>query len=162
MFGTHVTGEVLVSGHAAAHRMVECVLPGLPGKLRVKEAHWTNRLIRQLRRGKQPLCVMEEYVSLRDPMPELKRILGRNARAAAASRNLWFTEFTCALNLLPELAEASPETRFIITCHSRCGVTKKDRAAYERRPEVLKVIGFVNSDRNTQFLLKTMQRIYFD
>lgn len=160
MFGKRGVGEVLVSGYVVATGMNSTVLPELPGKVRMKEAHWSEPLIRQLRRGKHPLCVMEEYVSTRNPVPAIRRVLGRGPNPTL--RNLGYTDFTCALNLLPELAEASPETRFVIACHSRCGVTKEDRAAFEARPEVLKVIGFVNSKRNTQFLLKTMRRIYFE
>ena len=160
MSGKRGVGEVLVSGYAVASGMIGSVLPELPGEVRMKEAHWIEPLVRQLRRGEHPLCVMEEYVSIRNPVPAIRRLLGRGPNPNL--RNLGYVELTCAVNILPDLVEASPETRFVIACHSRCGVTKKDRDAFERRPEVLKVIGFVNSKRNSQFLVKTMRGIYFE
>jgi hypothetical protein len=105
---------------------------------------------------------MEEYVPLNDEMPELRRLFGPNALAFAAAHVHFVTDMIVAHKLLPDLAEQSPETKFVITCHMRSGVSREDRAAHEQRPEVLKVIGFINSDRNTEFLVKTLSRMYLE
>ncbi len=160
--GSGVKREIIVCGRAAASRLTGSILPKLPGSVHVREAHWRDRLLGELARRKPPLCVVEEYVPLRDQMPELRRLFGPNAEGVAANHPNCVTDMIVAHKLLPELAERSPETRFVITCHMRSGVSKEDRAAYEQRPEVLQVMGFINSDRNAEFLVKTIRRMYFE
>jgi hypothetical protein len=162
MFGSGVKSDIVVCGRAAASRLTGSVLPKLPRRVRVIEAHWRDRLLRELARRKPPLCVMEEYVPLRDEMPELVQLFGPNARAFAAAHVHCVVDMMVAHRLLPDLAECSPETKFVIACHMRSGVSREDRAAYEQRPEVLKVIGFINSERNTKLLVKTITRMYFE
>lgn len=157
-----VKREIIVCGRAAASRLTGSVLPKLPGSVHVREAHWRDRLLGELARCKPLLCVVEEYVPLRNEMPELRKLFGPNAEGVAAASVHFVTDMIVTHELLPELAERSPETRFVITCHMRSGVSSGDRAVYEQRPEVMKVMGFINSDRNTNFLVKTIRRMYFE
>ena len=65
-----------------------------------------------------------------------------------------------ACDLLPEMIQASPGTRYVITSHIRgSGVTKEEKAIYKKIPEVIKVMGFINSNTNANYLLKVFEKM---
>lgn len=163
MFRRSVSKEILVCGYAAAARLEGCVLPKLAGSVVVREAHTKACLLRELRRGRQRLCVLEHLVPLQDPLIPYRAMFGKHARLAAQRGVSLWTEAIPALDLMPELVAASRDTRFVVACHMRGqGFSKEEREAYARHPEVLKLIGFINSTANEEFLVGLLRRMYLD
>jgi hypothetical protein len=146
--------EVVVCGNAGADRMTQAVVPYLAG-LSMREAHSRDELMEALAKSQPPICLVEHKVLSIDPVKLLKG-------------DQWDSSFLDALKnivtayeLLPELAERSPETKFVITSHNRGGgISPADKALYKARPEVIKVMGFVNETSNTFYLLKLLSRVY--
>ncbi len=151
--------EILICGRPAESRIVD-LLPRLAGHVAVRGAHTKDALLKQLARGHQPICVLEHEVPTVDPVKSLS--IFRLAAAVIASK----TQFTLspsvtAYELLSQLVASSPSTRFVITSHTRgFGISPEQRALYKERPEVLKVMGFINSQENTNYLLTLFSRVY--
>jgi hypothetical protein len=165
--------EILVCGEAAAARVAD-LLHVVGGGLIVREAHTKTELLNELAKGRQPICVVEHQVPMRNPTKRIAKVFaGLVGRAVPDAEDLVDvnhflsqTAFslgpdTTACDLLPELVAASPQTRFVITSHTRgAGLSEQQRALYKARKEVLKVMGFVNSLQNSQYLLKLFSRVY--
>lgn len=164
MAETGSTDEILVCGYAAERRVIRCILPMLNDNLSVKGAHTKDKLIEELSRGRQPICIMEHCVHLVDPVEELKNIIGEDKidiLEFATHGQIPLAEEIIAYDLLPELLTCSPNTKFVITSHTRgFGVSPEQRALYKQRPEVLKVMGFINAQGNSNYLLKLLCRVY--
>ncbi len=133
----------------------------------MRNAHTQQHLLTELARGQQPICVIEHEVPELDPLKEVGHFLARGAtpRVKAALHKevvLAMSRRSTAYDLLPQLIKCSPQTRFVITSHTRgFGLSPQQRALYKARPEILKVMGFVNSSVNTVYLLKLLSRVYF-
>jgi hypothetical protein len=158
--------EVLVCGYPAASRITD-LLPLLGERLSIKGAHTRDELLLELARGQQAVCILEHEVPPVDPLKEIGQLLGKGATAKAKASlhkklALAHARRVTAYELLPELVKRSPNTKFVITSHTRgFGLSPKERALYKKRPEVVKVMGFVNSWGNTVYLLKLFSRVYF-
>jgi hypothetical protein len=157
--------EILVCGYPAALRM-ESLLTQLAGELSLRRVCKKSELLEELSRGQQPICVIEHEVPAIDSMNQIAQLLNIKADdewAAALARKtqISLSPFVTAYNLLPELISRSPLTRYVITSHTRgSGIAPPQRALYKERAEVLKVMGFVNGDGNTNYLLKLLSRVY--
>jgi hypothetical protein len=159
--------EILVCGYAPADRL-QSILSEFDGTLSLKAAHTRDELARELAAGQQPICILEHEIYNVDVLGELANVLGVNeadeeaffagiVKKAEAAAN----EACTALDLLPQLIASSPDTRFVITSHTRgSGLSPKQHAAYKAFPEVVKVMGFVNSNQNYKYLKKLLERAY--
>ena len=158
--------EILVCGHPAAERIIQSILPRLDGALSVRGAHTKDELLEELARGRQSVCVIEHQVPGIDPMKQLAQLFEAgdddDAVAALASKTqLSFSPGVTAYDLLPELVSRSPTSQFVITSHTRgSGLSPQQRALYKERKEVVKVMGFVNAQENSNYLLKLLSRVY--
>ena len=146
--------EVVVCGYAGAERMAQSVVPYL-SPLCMRQAHTRDELFEALSQCHPPVCIVEHKVLSIDPIKVLTETQLDAATLAAMTKA--FTTY----ELLPDLAGCSPETRFVITSHTRgSGLSRAEHALYKQRPEVIKVMGFVNGTGNTIYLLKLLSRVY--
>ena len=65
-----------------------------------------------------------------------------------------------AYELLPEWIECSPDTRYIITLHERGTGVGKERKFYERFPQVISVIGFLDTTSGHNLLYREIKRLW--
>jgi hypothetical protein len=159
--------EVLVCGYAPADRL-QSILSELGGTVSLKIAHAKDEFARELATGQQPICIIEHEIYNVDVLGQLANVLGVDeadeeaffagiVKKAEAAAN----DACTALDLLPQLIASSPDTRFVITSHTRgSGLSPKQHAAYKAFPEVMKVMGFVNSNQNYKYLKKLLERAY--
>jgi hypothetical protein len=158
--------EILVCGHPAAWR-VKDLLPMLGEGLSVKGAHTRAELLKELGSGQQAVCIIEHEVPPVDPLKEVGQFLAKGATGRAKASllrklDVAMSRRITAYELLPELVNRSPYTKFVITSHTRgFGLSPQQHASYKEHPEVVKVMGFVNGWGNTVFLLKLFSRVYF-
>jgi hypothetical protein len=146
--------EVVVCGNAGADRMAESVVHYLAG-LSMRGAHSRDELLEALAQSQPPICLVEHKVLSIDPM----KVLQGNQWDSSIVNAL--KNIVTAYELLPELTKRSPETKFVITSHNRGGgIPRADKALYKTRPEVIKVMGFVNETSNIFYLLKLLSRVY--
>jgi hypothetical protein len=164
--------EVLVCGYDAAER-VGSILLELGGGLVMCRVDTKDALLAALAKGRQPVCIIEHQVPVVDPVKQWTQVFKAGGAGSAlasfltgglSSRQpLSLPPTPTAYALLPELLSRSPETKFVITSHTRgSGLSPEQRAQYKERPEVLKVMGFVNSTVNYHYLMKLFSRVYFD
>jgi hypothetical protein len=66
--------EILVCGNAEATRIVD-VVSALGGGLVVTEAHTKAKLLNELAKGRQPICVVEHQAPIADPTSQLTQLL---------------------------------------------------------------------------------------
>lgn len=165
--------EILVCGRAAAARIVD-LLAQLNGGLVLREARTQAELLTELEKGHQPICVVEHEVPLKDPVKGLAKIFGglvgrvlpntedrERAEHLFSNTGVIFSRVTTAYALLPKLLAASPGTQFVITSHMKGGgIPKEMRELYKQRKEILKIMGFANSDQNSEYLTKLFSRVY--
>lgn len=155
--------EILVCGHAAAARINSGMLQRLNGGLVVTGAHTKDKLIEELTRGQQPICIMEHDVPLVDKLKDLAKLYGSEEAAFQflSRYNMVLSKVIPAYELLPELVNRSPETSFVIVCHCKGGgISPEQRKLYKTRTEVVKVMGFINSKANYNYLTKLLSRVY--
>lgn len=135
------------------------------GELVVLRADTKDELISELARGHQPICIIEHQVSSFDPVKEWAKpnhgLLHQIGKLSEEEIKL--PAPVTAFDLLPELVAMSPDTKFVITSHVRgSGLSPEQRELYKSRKEVLKVMGFINSTANYNYLMKLFSRVYFD
>jgi hypothetical protein len=107
-----VSKEVVVCGNAGADRMVQSVVPYLVG-LSMREAYSRDELLEAIVQSRPPICLVEHKVLSIDPIKVLKGDQW-DSSILDALKNV-----VTAYELLPELAQRSSETKFVITCHNR-------------------------------------------
>ena len=157
--------EILVCGHPGALRM-ESILVQLGGDLSMRKVSTKGELLEEIGRGQQPICVIEHEVTAIDSMNQIAKLLNVKtndewAAALARKTQISISPFVTAYELLPELILRSPQTRFVITAHTRgSGISPQQRSLYKDRAEVLKVMGFINESGSTDYLLKLLSRVY--
>jgi len=172
MNGSPIRKEILVCGYAAAERIADW-LPEFGGELLMRCVDTKDALVGELVRGHQPICIIEHQVPVIGPTKQLGDLFSASGAGATLSSFLTHSLLskqqislppeTTAYALLPELVSSSPETKFVITSHTRgSGLTPEQRTLYKERKEVLKVMGFVNSAVNYQYLMKLFSRVYFE
>jgi hypothetical protein len=158
--------EILVCGRAGADRIAALILPRLGADLTVRGAQMKDELLVTLGAGRQPECILEHQIPTADLLEQLAKILeaasDEEAVTALASKfHVAFSPAVTAYELLRKLVRKSPETKFVITSHTRgSGLSPKERALYGKRAEVEKVMGFTNSVGNTNYLLRLFSRVY--
>ncbi len=157
--------DLVVCGHAGAERVAECVLPYVLGPLSMRQAHTRDELLAALSQCHPLVCITEHRIPTIDPVKELEEMFDQDqldAGALAAKTQIVLSPGVTAYQVLPEFARRSPETRFVITSHTRgSGLSRAQHALYKQRPEVVKVMGFVNETSNIFYLLKLLSRVYF-
>ena len=164
--------EVLVCGYAAAERIADN-LREFGGELLMRSVNTKDELVSELAKGHQNICIIEHLVPVIDPVKQWGHLFSTGGAGAALSSFLTGSLLSkqqvslppdiTAYELLPGLVSSSPETKFVITSHTRgSGLTPEQRALYKGRKEVLKVMGFVNSVVNYEYLMKLFSRVYFD
>jgi hypothetical protein len=159
--------EILVCGFPPALRL-ESILPRIGGGLRLRPAHTKGELLQAIALGRHGVCVMEHQVLDADPMNDLAGFFDGDPdgdaiiKALTSKRQVISPRSIPAYELLPELIAASPQTQFVITSHTRgFGFSPQERVLYSKHPEVVKLMGFVNADQNTNYLLRLFSRVYF-
>jgi hypothetical protein len=119
-------------------------------------------LLAEIKKGKHPLCVLEDQSIV--TQANLEEYLTLHRKAAKASepapeykKPLGYLPF----EILPKLIKASPSTKYIITCHMLGqDVSKEDRARYGKFPQVAKVIARLDSPPHKKFLLNLIRQLY--
>ena len=160
--------EILVSGGGAdglkailpqlgSEAPVEHVVPKpdcsqqlwICGDFALRRVSWAEDLFQELARGKHPLCVIDGHqVTMRSGAEECVR-LGRRARKAGKQLTDYPKTHFSPQELVSELVRISPATRYVFTCHMKGqGVSREERAQYERFPEAVKVMGRTDSLAN--------------
>jgi hypothetical protein len=149
---------VLVCGRAAAARLKNILERyGIP--LRIVEAHSRKKLLREIKRHKPPMCIVEHEVPDADPINWLNREFGGVLNDLLRRTAATFSKCVTALELLPEMTELSPGTKFVITSHWRgFGIPKAEKQLYRDHPAVVKVLGFLNSYE--EWTAKKLSRLY--
>ena len=154
--------EVLVFGKAAADRM-KGIISEFEGLLSLKIVHSTDQLISKLKRHKQSICILEHDVSLMSMKEQFSKLIwcGKSGHTKYKIENDSSSQPIQAYDILPKLIEISPETNYIIVSHMKgSGVTPKEKERYKKYPQVLKVMGFINSKTNVQYLFKLLNTKY--
>lgn len=95
-----------------------------------------------------PLALLEHLVSYGAGLVE--------ANERYADQGL---EFHNAFEFLPAFIEASPPTRYIITCHEKGGGIGRERTAYDSFPQVIGTMGWLSTQKNARLVLKTIREL---
>ncbi len=172
--------EILVSGGGAGglKAILPQLEPGAPveyfvpkpdcsqqlwicGNFALRWVLWAEDLFQELARGKHRLCVIEGHqLSIRSGVEELNRRLQKARKAGKELTDYPKTHYGLQ-ELVSELVRISPATRYVFTCHMKGqGVSREERAQYEKFPEVVKVMGRTDSLANQKYLLGLVRRLY--
>jgi hypothetical protein len=162
MAGDEESNGLVVCGYAAAVRL-ENLLPKLDGHIHLIGAHTKKALLKELERTHPPVAVVEHEVPLVDPKNMVRRLLGRGFEHTVEKTHKVLGKYVLASDLLPDVLAGSPNTKLIITSHTRgFGVSPSQRERYGACPNVLKVMGFINASTNTDWILRKLSRLYFN
>jgi hypothetical protein len=132
------------------------------GDYALRLVSWAEDLFQELARGKQRLCLIDgaHHVALRSGAEDYVQLARRPRLSGRQPVDCPKTH--CAPGeLVSELVRISPATQYVITCHMKGqGVSREDRAQYERFSEVIKVMGRVDSLASQKYLLGLVRRLY--
>ncbi len=148
----HKKGILLFDGgfcKEAACQLEHFVRPSIPRAVFIKRIVRGSKLVRELSKGIYPLAILEHW-SIWGVSPD--KLPSRWKRS-----NI---EANYAYDLLPELIDVSPDTKFIICCHTRGVGIGKDKFRYERFPNVIATIGWISSASNARLIIRTIKNLY--
>ena len=123
------------------------IKPFVSNNVKMKRVFRKDRAIKELSKAIYPLAILEHLT-----------IYGLHFRRFLRRLNTDNLEVYRAYELLPDLIKASPETKYIITCH-RSGIGK-EKESYECYPNVIKTMGGISSQRNSKFIIRTINNLY--
>lgn len=150
-------------GHRAVDRIKHLIsLKNLSLVLRI--ANDKAEILNELKKHKPPICIIEHDFGSLEMMEHFRRNLLTkffgDIFKSSIEKPESIRQFK-AYDLLPEMIQASPETRYVITSHIRgSGITKEEKTVYKKFPEVMKVMGFTNSKTNIDYLLNLFHAYY--
>jgi hypothetical protein len=128
------------------------------GNFALRSVSWAEDLFQELAKGRHRLCVIDggHHVALRSGAEECVRLARKSKLLTATPKtHLQPSE------LVSELVQISPGTKFVFTCHMKGqGISRDDRAEYENFPEVVKVMGRTDSPANQKYLLRLIRKLY--
>lgn len=129
----------------------------------MKVATSEKQLFHKLKKHKPPICILEDEMALQSRMGRINKFIlaDKFGLKDFTWENLVPSKLTQAHEMLPELIKISPETKYVIVSHIKgCGISREDREIYKTFPQVVKVLGFISSKGNWDYLLKLLSRVY--
>jgi hypothetical protein len=127
--------------------------------LEIVSAHNKELLLDALASIKPVLCVSEFYVITSKAFYNIISApegWGWHGRSAAMG-----TGGTPIIEMFDELKAASPQTAFVVACHSKLSnETKTHEAELKKHPEIIKTMGFMNSRASLRYLAKLFTKTF--
>jgi len=155
--------RLLVCGHRALDR-VKSLISSNNLDIEIKEAENKEDILKELEKNIPSICIIEhEFGFLEMTKQYRNRLFAKFFEDIFKSSEMSpeSVEQFRACDLLPKMIRVSPETKYVVTSHIRgSGVTKEEKEIYRQIPEVIKVMGFINSQTNIDYLLKLFNKTY--
>ena len=152
---------LLVCGHRAVDR-IKRLISSKNLNLVLRIANDKAEILNELKKNKPPICIIEHDFGFIEMVEQFRSNLFTKFFGdifKSSEKKTESIEQLKAYNLLPEMIQTSPETRYVITSHIRgSGITKEEKTIYKEFPEVIKVMGFINSNTNISYLLNLFHR----
>jgi hypothetical protein len=119
-------------------------------------------LLAELKKGKHPLCVLEDQnIVIQANLEEYLTLQRKAAKARKPTPAYKKRQGYLPYEILPKLIKLSPSTKYVITCHMRGqGVSSEDRARYATIPQVANVIARLDSAEHKKYVLSLIRQLY--
>jgi len=115
-----------------------------------------KKAAKELSTGHYPLALLEHWLLC----GFVHEGLIKSFIAGIAGKIISRTRQYDAYKLLPGFIEASPETKYIITCHGKGSGIGKEKTFYDPYPQVLKTMGWLYTKANAEYVIRKIRDIY--